>query len=112
MGLPSLDVVFGLATGAVNVFVDGASADTIEAGDDEACVHTLRPGLDAGDDALDAVPTCGAVVEFLEAAQLLAARACGACGGAGLQRGDVLAQGGRGRDAEDVVESLGAAEAQ
>src|ERR1700756_3270897 len=108
MGLPSLDVVLGLAAGAVDVFVDGASADALEAGDDEACVHPLRPGLDAGDDALDAVPTCGAVVEFLEAAQLLAARAC-ACGGAGLQRRDVLAQGGRWRDAEDVVESRGAA---
>src|SRR6202007_174493 len=106
MGLPSLDVVFGLAAGAVDVFVDGASADALEAGDDEACVHPLRPGLDAGDDALDAVPTCGAVVEFLEAAQLLTARAC-AGGGAGLQRRDVLAQGGRWRDTEDVVESRG-----
>src|SRR4051794_41618184 len=65
MGLPGLYVVLGLATGAVNILVDGAAAHTIETGDDEACVDALRSGLDAGDDALDAVPACGAIVEFL-----------------------------------------------
>src|SRR3954462_11921694 len=73
MGLPGLDVVLGLATGAVDVLVNRAAAHTIETGDDEACVDALRSGLDAGDDALDAVPACGAIVEFLEPAQLLAA---------------------------------------
>src|SRR4051794_3172966 len=69
MGLPGLDVVLSLATAAVNIVVDGAAAHTIETGDDEACVDALRPGLDAGDDALDAVPASGAIVEFFEPAQ-------------------------------------------
>ncbi len=43
------------------------------------------PGLDAGDDALDTVPACGAVVELGDAAELGAAvRGGEACGGAGL----------------------------
>src|SRR3954467_14762284 len=75
MGLPGLDVVLGLAAGTVDILVNGAAAHTIETGDDEACVGALRPSLDAGDDALDAVPARGAIVEFLEPAQLLAASA-------------------------------------
>ena len=70
------------------------------------------PGLDAGDDALDAVPACGAVVEFLEPAALFAVGRGGARGRAGLQRGDMLAQRGRRGDAEHVIEPLGAAEPQ
>src|SRR3954465_12865273 len=101
MGLPGLDVVLGLATGAVDVLVNGAAAHTIETGDDEAGVDALRSGLDAGDDALDAVPACGAIVEFLEPAQLLAASLGGALDRAGLQRGDMLAHRGGRRDAED-----------
>src|SRR4051794_37804144 len=112
MGLPGLDVVLGLAAGAVDILVDGAAAHTIETGDDEACVDALWSGLDAGDDALDAIPACGAIVEFLEPAQLLAARADGALGRARFQCGDVLAQRGARRDAEDVIEPLGPTEAQ
>src|SRR4051794_30824901 len=112
MGLPGLDVVLGLAAGAVDVLVNRAAAHTIETGDDEACVDALRSGLDAGDNALDAVPACGAIVEFLEPAQLLAARLDSALDRAGLQRGDVLAQRGGRRDAEHVIEPLGATEAQ
>src|SRR3954468_5927469 len=112
MGLPGLDVVLGLTSGAVNVFVNRASTQAVEAGDDEAGVDAPWPGLDAGDDALDAVPACGAIVEFLEPAQLLAPRPGGARGRAGLQRGDVLAQRGGRRDAEHVIEPLGATEAQ
>src|SRR3954463_3683050 len=98
MGLPGLDVVLGLATGAVDVLVSRAAAHTIETGDDEAGVDALRSGLDAGDDALDAVPACGAIVEFLEPAQLLAASLGSALDRAGLQRGDMLAQRGGRRD--------------
>src|SRR4051795_10097903 len=112
MGLPGLDVVLGLATGTVDVLVNGAAAHTIETGDDEAGLDALRSGLDAGDDALDAVPACGAIIEFLEPAQLLAARLGSALDRAGLQRGDVLAQRGGRRDAEDVIEPLGTAEPQ
>src|SRR3954471_19561125 len=112
MGLPGLDVVLGLAAGAVDILVDGAAAHTIETGDDEAGVDALRSGLDASDDALDAVPACGAIVEFLEAAQLLATRPGGARGRARFQPGDMLAQRGGGSDAEDVIEPFGTAEAQ
>ena len=51
MGRPGLDVVFGLAAGAVDLLIDGAAANPVEAGDDEARVAALRPGLDPGDDA-------------------------------------------------------------
>src|SRR4051812_3108542 len=112
MGLPGLDVVLGLAAGAVDILVNGAAAHTIETGDDEACVDALRSSLDAGDDALDAVPACGAIVEFLEPAQLFAASLGSALDRAGLQRGDVLAQRGGRRNAEHVIEPLGTAEAQ
>src|SRR3954452_19207259 len=112
MGLPGLDVVLGLATGAVDVLVSRAAAHTIETGDDEAGVDALRSGLDAGDDALDAVPACGAIVEFLEPAQLLSASLGSALDRAGLQRGDMLAQRGGRRDPEDVIEPLGPTEAQ
>src|SRR4051812_48917417 len=112
MGLPGLDVVLSLAASAVDILVDGASTEAVEAGDDEACVDALRPSLDAGDDALDAVPACGAIVEFLEPAQLLAASLGSALDRARLQRGDVLAQRGGRRDAEDVIEPLGPTEAQ
>src|ERR1019366_4027298 len=112
MRLPRLDVVLGLAAGTVDVLIDGAPADSVEAGDDEAGVYPLRPGLDAGDDALDAVPTRGAIVEFLEAAQFLAACRGGPRSDALLQRRDVFPQCGGGRHAQRVVEPLGAAEAQ
>src|SRR4051812_26135975 len=112
MGLPGLDVVLGLATGAVDVLVNGAAAHTIETGDDEAGVDALRSGLDASDDALDAVPACGAIVEFVEPAQPFAASLGSAPDRAGLQRGDMLAQRGGRRDAEDVIEPLGPTEAQ
>src|SRR3954449_6077610 len=112
MGFPGLDVIFRLAAGAIDVLVDGATAHTIETGDDEAGVDALRPGLDAGDDALNTVPACGAIVEILEPAQLLAARLGSTLDRAGLQRGDVLAQRGGRRDAEDVIEPLGPTEAQ
>ena len=106
MGLPRLDVVLRLAAGAIDVLVDGAAGTAVEAGDDEAGVDALRPGFDAGDDAFDAVPARGAVVEFLEPPQLSppargeARRRCSAPGV------DMPAQRGGRRDAEGVVERL------
>src|SRR3954452_11120060 len=112
MGLPGLDGVLGLTSGAVNVFVNRASTQAVEAGDDEAGVDAPWPGLDAGDDALDTVPACGAIVEFLEAAQLLATRPGRARSRARFQPGDMLVQRGGGSDAENVIEPFGTAEAQ
>lgn len=96
MRLPCLVMVLGLAAGAVDVLIDGAATHASEADDDEAGVDALQSGLDAGDDALDAIPACGAIVEFLEPAALFATRPGGTCGRGGLERGDVPAQrGGR-----------------
>src|SRR3954451_3128011 len=99
MGLPGLNVIFHLASGAIDVLVDGASAHLIEAGDDEAGIDALGLGLDAGD-AFDSGPARGAIVEFFEAAQLVATRPGSARGRARFQGGDVLAQRGGGSDAE------------
>jgi len=72
MRLPCFDVVLGLAAGAIYILIDGAAGDAVEAGDDEAGVDAQRSRLDAGDDALDTVPACSTVVEFLEPAELFA----------------------------------------
>jgi hypothetical protein len=66
VGLPRLDVVLGLAPRAVELFVDRLTGPLGQAGDDEAGVAAARPNLDAGDDALDAAPGGGGVVELLE----------------------------------------------
>lgn len=55
------DAVLGLAAGAVEVVVDRARIAVGESGRDEAGVGTLWPGLDAGNDALDAALALGAV---------------------------------------------------
>ena len=46
--LPRLDVVLGLAAGAVEPFVEMLGAAAFEVGDDEAGVGSRGPGLDAG----------------------------------------------------------------
>jgi hypothetical protein len=51
----------------------------------------------------DAVPACGAIVEFLEATQLLATCPGSTCGHALLQRGDALAQRGGRRHSQRVA---------
>ena len=50
--LPRLDVVFGLAAGAVEPFVKVLGAPGLEVGDNEAGVGALGPGLDTGDGTL------------------------------------------------------------
>src|SRR5437764_14682096 len=72
--LPRLDVVLGLAAGAVEPFVKVLGAPAFEIGDDEAGVGSLGPDLDAGDDTLDPAPAFGGIVELYEAAQLAAGR--------------------------------------
>ena len=70
----------------------------------------LIAALDAGDDALNPAPTGGAVAELLEAPDLARLhRGFEARRRAGLQVGDVLAQGRGGRQAEDEVDIVGAA---
>src|SRR3954452_2585114 len=72
----------------------------------------LGPGLDTGNDALDAVPTPGAIVEVLEAAELVAAASGGeALRRALLQAEDMAAQGRCRCHAQHKVHPVGAAEA-
>jgi hypothetical protein len=77
-----------------------------EIGGDVEGIRSVLASLDTGNNALDAAPACGAIVKLLETPQLglllpgLEAR-LGTC----LQRFDMTAQGGGGRDAEDEVEN-------
>src|SRR5262252_4190685 len=72
--LPRLDVVLGLAAGAVEPLVKVLGAATFKVGDNKAGVSALGPRFDAGDDALDPAPAPGGIVELDEAAQLAAGR--------------------------------------
>src|SRR5215471_15435909 len=72
--LPRLDVVLGLAAGAVEPLVEVFGAAAFEVGDDEAGIGSRRSNLDPRDDALDPTPAAGGVVELRKAAQLAAAR--------------------------------------
>jgi len=90
MRLPRLDVIFGLPARAIDIFVEGAGGATRQVGDDEACVHTVRSSLDTGDDPLGTILACGAVVEFLEPAELFAASGRAPRGRALFQPGNML----------------------
>src|SRR5947209_5283081 len=106
-------MVFHLPPLAVGLFIAGTRRAASEAGGDEARIHPLRPGLDTGNDALDAVPTPGTIIEFLEATALLATAAGGeALCRALLQSRDMAAQGRRRRHAQHPIHLVGAAEAQ
>src|SRR5471032_243219 len=109
MRLPRLDVIFGLAAPAINVLVERARIALLEIGDDEACVGAFGANFDAGDDPLDAAPARGSVVELAEAARLaLFRRGLVARFHAGFEVADVAAQGRGRRDAEDIIEPVGA----
>src|SRR3954454_2521649 len=94
MGLPCLDMVLGLAAGAIDVLVDGAPGRAEQTGDDEACVGPLRPGFDTSDDALHTVPACRPVVELLEPPQLRPTRSGGRAGGSALLEVEDVSLGG------------------
>ena len=101
-------MVFGLATPAIDIFIEQASVSLVQIGDNEARVGPFGPGLDAGDDALDAAPAFGAVEELLEAAHFAVSwRGLEARLRAGLQDFDVSAQCRGWRDVEDVIEAVG-----
>ena len=109
MGLPGFDVVFGPAAPAIDVFVKPARVAMREIGDDKARVGPFRADFDAGDDALDPAPTLRAVEELLEAAELAVARhSLEPRLRAGFEIGDMTTQRRGRRDAEDVVEAVGA----
>jgi len=111
--LPAFDMIFRLAPLATPSLVEGAGRAVRQAGDDEARVRPIGSRLDAGDNALDPVPACRAVVELGEAAKLGAAvRGGEARGGAGLQGLDVATERAGGGDTEQVVNLVRPAPAQ
>src|SRR6202140_4899855 len=113
MRLPGLDVIFGLAAPAINILVEHTGVALLEIGDNEACVGPVRSHLDAGDDTLDAAPALGPVIELLEAAHLaLLRRGLVARHRAGLQALDMPTQCRGRRDAQDVIEPIGAAKVE
>src|SRR5450759_220162 len=108
MRLPGFDVIFGLSAPAVAILIERARIAPLEVGDDEACIWSVRPSLDAGDDALDATPACGAVEKLRETADFaVLGRRLEARLRLGFDVHYVLAQGRRRRDAEDEVEAIG-----
>src|SRR5208283_4451680 len=107
--LPGFDVVFGLAAPAIDVFVKPARVAAPEIGDDEAGVGAVFANFDASGDPLDAAPALRAVEEFLEAAELaVARRGLEPRLRAGFEIGDMTTQRRGRRDAEDIVEAVGA----
>jgi hypothetical protein len=108
MRLEGLDVVFGLATPAIDTLVERAMVAFAQIGDDETRIGPLRADFDPGDDPLDPAPALGAVEELLEAADLaVARRGLEARLRAGLEGFNAPAQRRGRRDAEDVVDAVG-----
>ena len=105
LALVQLDEVFGLAAGAVDIFIEMAGVSA-ERGDDVAGVEAARGGLQPGDDPAFAVPRTGGVVEGGEAPHLFGAD----LGAAHLEVvGDAVCeavQHGIARQAEDVVDAV------
>ena len=110
VGFPGLDVIFRLASPAIDLLVQPAGRALLEICNDEAGVRALIADLDAGDDPLDAAPAFRAVVEGLGAMRLAGFRCRVEAGfGAGLEIGDVTAQCRRRRDAQDKFVAPGLA---
>ncbi len=92
VGLERLDMVLRLARLAIDLFIDGARRTGIEVGGDEARVYTVESGFDAGDDAFDAIPARGTIIEFLEPPEVVATTRGGEARGRAL--GSVQRVGG------------------
>src|SRR5271169_4031112 len=83
--LPRLDVVFGLAAGAIEPFVEVLGAAAFQVGDNEAGIGSFGPGFNPRDDALHPAPALRGIVELHETAHLAAVRRH-----PGLRRGRLL----------------------
>src|SRR5947207_7272408 len=75
MVLPRLDVVLRLTARAIDPLIELLGAAALQVGDDKAGIGSLDAGLDPRDDALDAAPAAGGIVELRKAPHL-AARRC------------------------------------
>ena len=102
-------MVFGLAAPAIDILVEPASVAFAQIGDDEAGVRSFRARFDARDDPLDPAPALRAVEELHETTKLaISRRGLESRLRAGFETGDMAAQRRGRRDAEDVVEAVGA----
>ena len=105
LALVQLDQVFGLASGAIDVFVEMAGLAG-ERGDDIAGIEAARGGLQAGDDPAFAAPGAGGVGEGGEGPHPV----CAGLGPAHLEVvGHLVCEGGKrpiAREAEDVVDAV------
>src|ERR1700739_3858738 len=72
--LPRLDVVFSLAAGAIEPFVEVLGAAAFQVGDNEAGIGSFRPDFNPRDDALHPAPALGGIVELHETTHLAAVR--------------------------------------
>src|SRR5512133_363414 len=105
--LPRLDVVLGLAAGAVEPLVKVLGAAAFKVGDNKAGVGAFGPRFDAGDDALDPAPAPCGIVELGEAAPLAAGRhQLEAFGSAFLQCHDMAAESHIGGQTEDPIDPV------
>src|SRR5207237_5611431 len=74
MVLPRLDVVLRLTARAIEPLIELLGAAALQVGDDKAGIGSLGAGLDPRDDALDAAPAAGGIVELRKAPHLAARR--------------------------------------
>src|SRR6202046_1706814 len=110
MGLPGLDMVFGLAAPAIDILVEPASVAFAQIGDDEAGVRSFRARFDASDDPLDPAPALRAVEELHETTKLaISRRGLESRLRAGFETFDMAAQCRGWRDAEGGSRALGGA---
>src|SRR5437588_7054287 len=70
MVLPRLDVVLRLTARAIEPLIELLGAAALQVGDDKAGIGSLGAGLDPRDDALDAAPAAGGIVELRKAPHL------------------------------------------
>ena len=101
-------MVFGLAAPAIDILVEPASVAFAQIGDDEAGVRSFRARFDAGDDPLDPAPALRAVEELHETTKLAISRGLESRLRAGFETFDMAAQCRGWRDAENVIEAIGA----
>src|SRR5438046_9413836 len=93
MVLPRLDVVLRLTARAIEPLIELLGAAALQVGDDKAGIGSLGTSLDPRDDALDAAPAAGGIVELRKAPHLAARRCRGEALGSGfLQRLDMAPQ--------------------
>lgn len=112
VSLPGFDMVFSPSALAIVSFVKGFTTPADQTGDNEACVPSPRSDIDASDDAFDAGPGGGGIINLLEAADLVALACLKALGSALFQVNYMVKQGRVGSHAKHEVHALSATQVQ